>query len=290
MAGSATRTCRPDGSPARPAAVLGRLAAGRHAMRGRTPRVEIVVLTEQERLEFYGRDPRMPLRVAADGRLLREPLDPQLAELSLAEIDADVMLITDLPAGTSLYTAGSADPVPARASGPDGGPAGAPGQAPAAPVQADATTPAETLSSPWPEEIGDARAVETAYSEEIEVITSFLRRRISVLVICDKLVVEHLGPLITERTGGLIGIRLEVPDEEQDPEAADGAAQSAPAPARPAAGSAQGSQGRPVPDHPAPGPAVRRVRIPSSTRRPAASSNCSTTTRVGSSWPSPTRR
>jgi transitional endoplasmic reticulum ATPase len=182
-------------------------------MRRGTLHVEVVVVTEQERREFFGADPSTPLRAATRGHLLREPLDPELAELSLAEVDAEVVLRADLPAGTPLYTADSAEP--AADSGSFS--ARIPAPPSATPVPAGGTVSEGVSPRSWPETIDDARAVEIAYSAEIDVITSFLRRGISVLVICDKLVVEHLGPLITERSGDLIGVRLVVPDEEQDP-------------------------------------------------------------------------
>jgi transitional endoplasmic reticulum ATPase len=174
---------------------------------GRIPRIHVVVATEAERQDFYALAPRTPLPDALGSHLLREPLDPHLAELSLGEVDADVTLRTDLPAGTQVYSAG-----PERAADPrPGGAAAAGGRA------ADGGAPAQTGTfQRWPDEIDNRLAVGVAYSAEIDVVSSFLRRRISVLVTCDKLAVEYLGPLITERAGSLQGIRLEVIDEEQD--------------------------------------------------------------------------
>lgn len=176
-------------------------------MTGRVPRINVVVKTEDERRDFYALAPRTPLPEALGPHLLRAPLDPGLAELTIGEVDAEVTLWSSLPAGISLYSPGSGQPATPR---PWAGAASAPrpaGNPPAA---------AGTFQK-WPDEIDDQLAVGIAYSTEIDVVSSFLRQRISVLVTCDKLAVEYLGPLIAERAGNLQGVRLELIDEDQDP-------------------------------------------------------------------------
>ena len=177
-------------------------------MSGRIPRIHVVVATEAERQDFYALAQRTPLPDALGPHLLREPLDPHLAELSLGEVDAEVTLRASLPPGTQLYSPGQEHPA-------DPQPAGA-GAAGSQRTADDAPASTGTFQK-WPDEIDDRQAVGIAYSTEIDVISSFLRQRISVLVTCDKLSVEYLGPLIAERAGNLQGVRLELIDEDQDP-------------------------------------------------------------------------
>lgn len=70
------------------------------------------------------------------------------------------------------------------------------------------------VSTDYATAITPAQATHWAYAEEIETAASFLRANLSVLVVCDKLVVEHLyGPIV--RQAGLTAdvLRLPKPDE-----------------------------------------------------------------------------
>jgi transitional endoplasmic reticulum ATPase len=57
-------------------------------------------------------------------------------------------------------------------------------------------------------------AVRLAYAREIDVVASFLRAELSVLVLCDKLVVEHLWKEMVRRAGKEARL-LEVPEEDE---------------------------------------------------------------------------
>ena len=80
------------------------------------------------------------------------------------------------------------------------------------------TEPEPPLSTPpddnFPTEISDPDAVRLAYAQEIDNIASFLRAGLSVLVMCEKLVVEHLWREMAQRAN-LNPIELTVPDEEE---------------------------------------------------------------------------
>jgi transitional endoplasmic reticulum ATPase len=80
-------------------------------------------------------------------------------------------------------------------------------EAAAEPVAADERPPA----SAGPREISPQQAVLLAYGQEIETVASFLRAGLSVLVICEKLVVEYLRSRMALQAG-LREIVLEVPE------------------------------------------------------------------------------
>jgi len=79
-------------------------------------------------------------------------------------------------------------------------------------------TQPETLSKPpdkdFPQDISEKDAVRLAYAQEINTAASFLRTGLSVLVVCEKLVVEHLWREMAQRSH-LNPIELTVPDEEE---------------------------------------------------------------------------
>ncbi|GAA5050071.1 AAA+ superfamily predicted ATPase [Thermocatellispora tengchongensis] len=174
----------------------------------------IVAVGDADRDRFHGAPPATPLRtVLAQGAyLLLRPLDPRLAERPVRELDVEVTLLAELPVGTAVYPTGLAPAAPPDAATGPPEPAAAPREGPWLPV------PPPPPAQRFPEELTDRQAVEIAYAAEIGQVGSFLRRRISSIVTCDKLVVEHLGPLIGERAGA-VPILLETPEEEQDPSA-----------------------------------------------------------------------
>lgn len=65
-----------------------------------------------------------------------------------------------------------------------------------------------------PTNITEKDAVRLAYAQEIDTTASFLRAGLSVLVMCEKLVVEHLWREMAQRAN-LNPIELTVPDEEE---------------------------------------------------------------------------
>jgi len=87
-----------------------------------------------------------------------------------------------------------------RASEPDASSAG--------PAKAEGTS-----ADGFPDSIAEADAVRMAYAPDIEQAASFLRSGLSVLVYCDKLVVQHLWKEMTRRAH-LEAKLLEVPGEE----------------------------------------------------------------------------
>jgi transitional endoplasmic reticulum ATPase len=67
--------------------------------------------------------------------------------------------------------------------------------------------------SPHPESLRDEQAVVLAYGPEIESVASFLRAGLSVLVLCDKLVVENLWRRMAAQARKT-AVLLEVPDDD----------------------------------------------------------------------------
>lgn len=65
----------------------------------------------------------------------------------------------------------------------------------------------------FPTDISEKDAVRLAYAQEIDTAASFLRTGLSVLVLCEKLVVEHLWREMAQRAN-LNPIELTVPEEE----------------------------------------------------------------------------
>ena len=76
----------------------------------------------------------------------------------------------------------------------------------------------ETPSTPpddgFPTNIQEKDAVRLAYAQEIDSVASFLRTGLSVLVVCEKLVVTHLWSEMARRAN-LNPVELTVPDEEE---------------------------------------------------------------------------
>ncbi len=70
------------------------------------------------------------------------------------------------------------------------------------------------VSVPMPVEINDEFAVRMAYRQEIESVASFLRVGLSALVVCEKLVVDHLAEEIVRRAAKR-AVVLKVPDEDE---------------------------------------------------------------------------
>ncbi|AFZ01315.1 ATP-binding protein [Calothrix sp. PCC 6303] len=84
--------------------------------------------------------------------------------------------------------------------------------------QTQSETKPDTLTTPsdddFPADISEKDAVKLAYAEQIDSVASFLRTGLSVLVVCEKLVVAHLWQEMARRAN-LNPIELTVPDEEE---------------------------------------------------------------------------
>ena len=87
------------------------------------------------------------------------------------------------------------------------------------PTSVEHESPSETDVPPieppigLPQSISEKDAVLLSYSNEIDAVASFLAAELSVLVVCDKLVVSHLWETIA-RKAGKHPIELTIPDEE----------------------------------------------------------------------------
>ncbi len=162
------------------------------------------------------------LRLNAEGITLRELLrrapalsldviDPSLLDLDLSRITINTW---DPGADVPLYR-----PPGMVLSEWDGCPAKTqPASTPQ--VSADTAMPSEAVTAQLaqvelPAKIEERDAVLLAYGREIESVAGFLRAGLSVLVTCEKLVVEHLWRAMVSRTGKLRARLLEVPEEEE---------------------------------------------------------------------------
>ncbi|MFO1433402.1 MAG: ATP-binding protein [Candidatus Competibacteraceae bacterium] len=85
------------------------------------------------------------------------------------------------------------------------------------PAAPEVSEPAATIPAmmPYvhPQTLSEGEAVRLAYAQEIDRVASFLRSHLSVLVVCDKLVVEHLWRDMARRAG-LREIVLAAAEEE----------------------------------------------------------------------------
>ncbi|ACY12835.1 ATP-binding protein [Haliangium ochraceum] len=143
------------------------------------------------------------------------PLDSATLATALAELRLEVHDIDELDADTPLYR----PPLAGATQAPGAGLARAESVAAIRPVQvASATEDAAVASArpaaappvlraaapgaaaradgPHPDTVSEDDAVAVAYGDAIEEIASYLRAGLSVLVLCDKLVVRHLWPRI----------------------------------------------------------------------------------------------
>jgi transitional endoplasmic reticulum ATPase len=192
----------------------------------RKQRLVVIAVGVLERSQLYGSSADVPVREALAGGpyFLTDPLDPLIAGMTVGEVDLQVRLLADLPAGTPLYACGQeAGPGPRSADGNSAPTEGEPRRPPfqvrplaekPGTAGPDDVPPLRDLVR-FPVEISDGRAVEIAHALELGQIGAFLRRQLSVLLTCDKLIVEHLAPLIAERSGAW-GVMLQLQDDDQD--------------------------------------------------------------------------
>jgi transitional endoplasmic reticulum ATPase len=120
-----------------------------------------------------------------------EELDQTLDRFSVGCVVASPTLPLYLPPISTDHTASPRAPEPSRTAPPS-----------PLPVAAQA-----------PETLRDEDAVTLAYGQEIENVASFLHAELSVLVLCDKLVVEHLWRRTVQKAK-LRPVILEVPEDE----------------------------------------------------------------------------
>lgn len=146
--------------------------------------------------------------------LSAEPIDASALRLvaadrffiSLLEPSSTIPLYR--PPGLVLKGPGIAEATRVPRAAPAVAPAAVP--TPTAPASAETAAPA---AADMPSDVSEEQAVRLAYSREIDVAASFLRSGLSVLVVCDKLVVEHLWRTMAQRAR-LRPQLLEVPDED----------------------------------------------------------------------------
>ncbi|WP_433830895.1 ATP-binding protein [Actinoplanes sp. CA-015351] len=167
--------------------------------------LEIIAWSEEDRSRLYGADRGQTIAEALRGGtyLLPQPFNRLLADLRVGDVDLVVRTPAEIDLDTPLYRAVPAPRGPEQPGVP-------------APASHYPEPPPREAAPAFPEQITVRNAVGLAYAEEIETIASFLRQDLSVLVSCEKLVVEQLGPLIAERAGRQ-AVVLDTPGEEADP-------------------------------------------------------------------------
>jgi transitional endoplasmic reticulum ATPase len=161
--------------------------------------------------------PGQPFREALDsaGCLLTEPLSPETGALPLRAVHVTWIDPATLPDGRPRY----------RPLGP---------ARPVVPVAQEAEhrrqAPAAGEGGPqpgWsrPAELTDEHATQAAYYRQIDEVASFLRADLSVLVVCEKAVVQHLAAHMVRTAGREAqviqappsGAESDAPDAEQSP-------------------------------------------------------------------------
>jgi AAA+ superfamily predicted ATPase len=193
--------------------------------------LDIVPLTGEAERALWAAAEETPLRDVLDPahyRLLR-PLTDRQADLPMRNFAPRVLQRRYLAAETQLYT----PPGPARVTPPpepaDASSPRRPRGAPARPgtrlnVRAlDDAAPEPTkprFGEVRPSAISDRDATELAYLREISRVASLLRVGLSVLVVCEKIVVGHLWEQMVTRADRR-AVPLDV-DPEPDPAQAEG--------------------------------------------------------------------
>jgi transitional endoplasmic reticulum ATPase len=130
-----------------------------------------------------------------------DPLEPAALDLRVARL----RILIEAPApGTPLYLPPSLT-LQAVAGGPPNPVKGVgPGDAAGASAMADdqvGESPVPVVRADHPLHLSEREAVLIAYAEDIEVAAGYLRRGMSVLIRCEKLLVEHLSQRIATLSG-----------------------------------------------------------------------------------------
>ncbi|NEO73655.1 hypothetical protein, partial [Moorena sp. SIO3H5] len=149
--------------------------------------------------------------------LSTEPIDESLME---QEIGKFVIMAVEEPWDCPLYRPPGlviSDQTQEDSSAPDSQPSATESQ-PAAPTQQKPDNQADHLSTPGdhtlPTHVKEKDAVILAYAREIDTAASFLRAELSVLIVCEKLVVANLWQEMARRAN-LKPVELSVPEEDE---------------------------------------------------------------------------
>ncbi|WP_083304944.1 ATP-binding protein [Moorena producens] len=149
--------------------------------------------------------------------LSTEPIDESLME---QEIGKFLIIAVQEPWDCPLYRPPGlviSDQTQEDSSAPDSQPSATESQ-PAAPTQQKPDNQADHLSTPGdhtlPTHVKEKDAVILAYAREIDTAASFLRAELSVLIVCEKLVVANLWQEMARRAN-LNPVELSVPEEDE---------------------------------------------------------------------------
>jgi transitional endoplasmic reticulum ATPase len=137
------------------------------------------------------------LRIAP-ALVAEQPLDEDTLKLPVSRCLIKVLKLPDVGAEVALYTPPGLNGVPAITIP-------VPPALSATPQDASATSsiphePETPVTTEHPTELTEARAVAVAYRDEVRKLASFLRSRLSVLIVCEKLIVPYLWPEILKET------------------------------------------------------------------------------------------
>lgn len=162
---------------------------------------DLILVGQDEKLsDLLRQAPALSLR-PLDGRLLDRPL----RQLRIRVVERNPSLPLYWPPGVALS---------AQAPPPAPQPAATATAAQPPTREPDAPRAARSVDG-HPASLSEDQAVQLAYGDEIERIASFVRAGLSVLVMCDKLVVRHLWPPIV-RAARLDHLVLDVPPDEAE--------------------------------------------------------------------------
>jgi hypothetical protein len=167
------------------------------------PRLEVVVSGEEHQRQVAASDVDDLLTdvLARNACLLTTPLGDQMTTWRWADVAPEYFFTTDLNAGTPVFL----PPAPWRPSPESPGqprpdpPDGAANAASANAPEAAAASPIEARQ--YPETLTDRDATILVYGREIDQAAQHLRAGNSVMIICEKMVVDHLWEEIAGRAG-----------------------------------------------------------------------------------------
>jgi transitional endoplasmic reticulum ATPase len=190
------------------------------SMTAQTYRIQLVPLgSRQEFLDvvYTSADHSLTLRELLERApaLSTTPIDNKMMSLSVN----DFVLEVGSPSSTTPLYVPPGLTVRVNSNGPQEDPSAHIPTVETAPPKKDSTTDPGKLSplvgirAEQPMPVQEEIAVRLAYGREIDVVASFLRVGLSVLVLCDKLVVEHLWKEMVKRAGKEARL-LEVREDE----------------------------------------------------------------------------
>jgi transitional endoplasmic reticulum ATPase len=171
----------------------------------RRGRIRVVLNPLGDREKFATRtllagqdEPDLTLRelLTQDPAMATEPVEPEVLDVPVARLN---IVVAEAVTGTAYYWAVPPVPQPGvdLESGPEGQAEEQPGGSPTAPEVPPDVPPANG----HPAAITDAEAVRIAYREIARKAGAYLDAGLSVLIKCDKLLVENLAREITDRSG-----------------------------------------------------------------------------------------